>query len=210
MPREWWQDFVKTYLEGDKFHYQPLQLEDESDILFGASAAIGEINCIPSSTSSSTMGKQTLESLDADMADAFYEPNMFYGAQEEPPTHSCPNAPRSSVPSTSSSRGQEATSPHRPSQLPRVPVVMKKPRTVVGQQLGSSIECMCEVMELRTKLMFGDTSKFPEFFVSMEMVERNEQIPNDTQMYFFSIEMLRDIGNCEVFCSFPTDIRRAN
>ncbi|KAK1282848.1 hypothetical protein QJS10_CPB22g00664 [Acorus calamus] len=89
------------------------------------------------------MGERTLESLDADMSDAFDEPNMFYGAQEEPPTQSFPDAPRSSVPPTSSSRGQEATSPHRPSQLPRVPMASKRPRAAVGQQLGSSIERMC-------------------------------------------------------------------
>ncbi|KAK1312181.1 hypothetical protein QJS10_CPA07g00338 [Acorus calamus] len=43
----------------------------------------------------------------------------------------------------------------------------------------------------------------------MALVDRIPEIPVDSPVYFYALDMLRDPGNREVFCAFPTDARRA-
>ncbi|KAK1309778.1 hypothetical protein QJS10_CPA08g00985 [Acorus calamus] len=63
-------------------------------------------------------------------------------------------------------------------------------------------------METRTNLAYGNNT-VPKFADAMALVDRIPEIPVDSPVYFYALDMLRDPGNREVFCSFPTDARRA-
>ncbi|KAK1310292.1 hypothetical protein QJS10_CPA08g00087 [Acorus calamus] len=199
MPREWWIEFAKGHPGAEKFQTQPLYFEEECDILFGAVAAKGDDSWVPTS-GSSAKGKRSFGWSDSTTV----EDHEDYQFPEHQP-YSTPTP--SSVPPTSNVP-DEATSPPRQSPLAPLPVAPKRQRTAVGQRLGGSIDRMCDILEMRTNLAYGNNT-VPKFTDAMALVDRIPEIPVDSPVYFYALDMLRDPGNREVFCSFPTDARRA-
>ncbi|KAK1261532.1 hypothetical protein QJS04_geneDACA018430 [Acorus gramineus] len=103
----------------------------------------------------------------------------------------------SSIPPTANV-GDEATSPPRQSPLPPLPVAPKRQRTAVGQKLGSSIDRMCDILEMRTNLAYGNNNTIPPFADAMALVDRIPEIIVDSPLYFFALDMLREPGNREL------------
>ncbi|KAK1257701.1 hypothetical protein QJS04_geneDACA016281 [Acorus gramineus] len=186
MPREWWIEFSKGHPGAKKFQMQPLYFEEELDILFGAAAARGEDSYVPTS-GSSARGKRSFGWSDS----TTMEDQEEYQFTEHQP-YSTPTP--SSIPPTSNVP-DEATSPRQQSPLPPLPVAPKRQRTAVGQKLGGSIDRMCDILEMRTNLAYGNNDTVPKFADAMALVDRIPEIPVDNPIYFYALDMLRDPGN---------------
>ncbi|KAK1294311.1 hypothetical protein QJS10_CPA16g01008 [Acorus calamus] len=76
-------------------------------------------------------------------------------------------------------------------------------------EIGGSIDRMCDILEMRTNLAYKNNDTAPKFANAMTLVDRNPDIPADSSVYFYALDMLHDPENREVFCSFPTDARRS-
>ncbi|KAK1281603.1 hypothetical protein QJS10_CPB22g00529 [Acorus calamus] len=193
-------DPTKGHPGAEKFQTQPLYFEEELDILFGVTAARGDDSYVPTG-SSSARGKRSFGGSDSTtVEDQDYEPQFTDSHPYSIPTPS-------SIPPTANV-GDEATSPPRHSPLPPLPVAPKRQRTAVGQRLGSSIDRMCDILKMRTNLACGGNDTVPKFADAMALVDRIPEIVVDSPLYFYALDMLREPGNREVFCSFPTDARR--
>ncbi|KAK1290580.1 hypothetical protein QJS10_CPB18g00967 [Acorus calamus] len=199
MSRKWWIEFSNGHPGVEKFQTQPLYFEEECDILFGVVAAKGDDSWVPT-LDYSAMGKMSFEWSDSTTV----EDQEDYQFTEHQP-YSTPTP--SSVPPTSNVP-DEATSPCRQSPLPPLPVAPKRQRTAVRQRLGGSIDRMCDILKMRTNLTYGNDI-VPKFADAMALVDRIPEILMDSPAYFYALDMLCDPDNREIFCSFPTNARRA-
>ncbi|KAK1305101.1 hypothetical protein QJS10_CPB11g00837 [Acorus calamus] len=164
-------------------------------------AAKGDDSWVPTS-GSSARGKRSFGWSDSTTA----EDQEDYQFTEHQP-YSTPTP--SSVPPTSNVP-DEATSPRRQSPLPPLPVAPKRQRTAVGQRLGGSIDRMCDILEMRTNLAYGNDT-VPKFADAMALVDRIPEIPVDSPVYFYALDMLRDPGNRELvsYCREASSARKS-
>ncbi|KAK1299772.1 hypothetical protein QJS10_CPB13g01027 [Acorus calamus] len=179
----------KGHPGAEKFQTQPLYFEEECDILFGAVAAKGDDSWVPTS-GSSARGKRSFGWSDSTTVE---DEEDYQFTEHQPYSTPTPShiPPTSNVP-------DEATSPRRQSPLPPLPVAPKRQRTAVGQKLSGSIDRMCDILEMRTNLAYGNDT-VPKFADAMALVDRIPEIPLDSPVYFYALYMLRDPGNREVF-----------